>query len=549
MPHETTEPTLPTKGSGRRQSRRDFLKVTAGGLAALSVPSILSACGTPQTTTTSPTTVPPAGATVAPNVAPTVVTAKPKLVGALNAEPPSLDAIAIEQRNAHLVIDNIYEPLVDRDAAGKIIPHLADSWEWTSDTNLRMKLHPNVKFHDGKPFNADAVVYSVERVLDPNTKSQNLGSLGSLSGAAKVDDLTVDLQTSQPDAVVLSGLTMLYIMEREWTEAAGTKVSSTANGTGPYKLVNWDRNVALDLEANNNYWRGTPRISASQWRIIGEDSTRYQAVITGEVDLFLNPLPDQLPTLPNYKSVLNPSYSFIRYSTFPTSKVLDPKIRLAMNYAVDKELLKAQLYAGLGEVLPGELSGPEMFGFNPNLQAFPFDLAKAKSVLAESSYDGSEIDYVGVKGQYAGDAMETQAVIAMLQEAGLKFNLQVVDPSSWQRIIDRGQTPVPPSCSYMRHDNTLFDAARTVSNYYDSKNNWGTYDHLKATIRPMIEQAQGELDDQKRKEIYWQIFQIGHDDPVGLFLFHHVDLWAMTKRLNFTPRVDGKALLYEMSLS
>ena len=125
-----------------------------------------------------------------------------------------------------------------------------------------------------------------------------------------------------------------------------------------------------------------------------------------------------------------------------------------MNYAVDKELILQQLHAGLGTVSPGQLSAPGMFGYNPNLAPYPYDLDRAKSLLAEAGAEGLEVDYVGPKGRYAGDAILNQAIAEMLEQAGLKVNLNLLDPQSWVRFGDRNQTPVPPSCWYLVHSNS-----------------------------------------------------------------------------------------------
>ncbi|MFC2023468.1 ABC transporter substrate-binding protein [Chloroflexota bacterium] len=522
-------------------SRRQVLRLTVGAIAALSVLLVLVACG--ATATEAPAAV--ESTAVPPTAVPVVEESVDPLVIAVSSEPQSLDPQAIELRTPQVITSNIYEALVNRQRDGSIIPWLAESWEQVDPLTLRFKLRPGVKFHNGEPFNADSVVYSMDRILNPEFASQFSGFFGNITGATKVDDLTVDINTSAPDAVLLSRLYMFQMMAPKWTEEAGDLVASTANGTGPYKFVDWQRNVEIDLVRNDDYWGGTPEIDSAKIRIIGEDSTRMQALITGELDLYLGPLPDQLDELPKYASALAPVYSFLRLSTFPDSTVADPLVRQAMNYAIDKEQLLEQLHAGLGKVLQGQITSAEVFGFNPNLQPYPYDLDKAKALLEEAGAVGLELEYIGPKGNYTGDAIEAQAIAEMLNQAGFKVNLNLVDTQTWIRYGDRAQTSPPPAIWYVRHDNLLFDSDRTTSGYYTDETTFSSY-YNPETI-PLVEAARSELDEEKREKIYWEIYEIGRENPTGVFLFQHVDLWGMSERLNFEPRPDGRPLIFEMS--
>lgn len=469
------------------------------------------------------------------------------LIAAIGAEPPSLDPHALEQRIPQTITWNIYEGLVDRNHQGMIVPGLAESWMRIDSKTVRFKLRSGVKFHNGEPFNADAAVFSINRIIDPNTKSQWIGVVNTIIGAKKVDNLTVDVFTKAPDPIFLSRLWAIVMMAPNWTKEVGKQVGSQTNGTGAYKLVDWKRNLQVELAANDQYWGGVPDVKEVTVRIIGEDSTRFQAVKTGELDIYLGPMPDHLPELPTFQAGLAQSFSFVRLSTMKGSKVLDPRVRQAMNYAVNKEAILEKLHHGQGKILPGQISSPEMFGYNDHLQAYPYDLDKAKSLVNAAGAKGLEIDYVASNKRYAGDAIEAQAIAGMLEQAGLKINLKLSDPQSWVRFGDRNQTPVPPSCWYVRHDNMLFDADRTMGSYYTDESPYSAYHNDK--IRGLFERARTEMNVQRREFMYEEAFKIGsQQDPVALFLFQHADLWALTKRTKFSPLPDGRLLIKTITL-
>ncbi len=508
-------------------SRRQFLKLTAAGTSSLAVSSGL-------------------GGILLAKSPPVLAQGASNLVVAVGAEPPSLDPQALEQRIPQTITWNIYEGLVDRDEQGQIIPWLAESWEHIDDTTTRFKLREGITFHNGEAFNADAAVFSVNRIIDPELASQWIGVVGTIKVATKVDDMTIDIETNDVDPIILGRVYAIAMMSPGWTQEMGEEVASATNGTGAYTLKNWHRNVQVELEANEDYWAGAPEIKSATIRIIGEDSTRFQSVKTGEIDLYLGPLPDHLPELPQFVAAPAQEFSMVRLSNMEGSAIIDPRIRQAMNYAVNKEVILEQLHAGLGQILPGQLSAPEMFGFNPNLEPYPFDLDQAKSLIAEAGAEGLEIDYVGPKGRYAGDAILNQAIAEMLEDAGLKINLNLVDPQSWVRFGDRNQTPVPPSCWYLVHSNFLFDADRTVSSYYTDESPFSAYHN--GEIRTLFEAARTELDVTKREQMYHQAFEIGREDPPAIFLLQLVDLWALTARTQFTPRPDGRLLIRTLSL-
>ncbi|MDG1530070.1 MAG: ABC transporter substrate-binding protein [Paracoccaceae bacterium] len=467
---------------------------------------------------------------------------------AIAFDPPSLDPLAIEQSVPAQVTWNIYEPLFWRDPNGYIIPWLAESIESTSPTTVVLKLRDGVKFQNGEAFNAEAAAFSINRILDPETKSQWIGTVNTIKSAKAVGELAVQVTTHEPDPVLQGRLTVIAMMAPGWTSEIGDQVGVKTNGTGPYQLEDWKRNLSIDLSRNPNYWGPTPDVESLTFRVIPEDATRFQSLNTGEIDLYLGVLPDQVDQAPKYVAGVAQNYSFLRLSNLETSNIADPRIRQAMNYAIDKDGLRNALHGGLGNNLNGQLSVPEMTGFNPNLDPYPYDLQRAQDLIREAGAQNLEVTIEGPKGRYTGDSVEMQAIGAMLEQAGIHVNLVLRDPNNWVRIGDRNQTPAPPDAWYVRHTNTTFDADRTLSSYYSLRGSYSSYSN--AEVDKNLDASRKEMDPAKRLALLNRCYEIGsREDPMGVYLFQHTELWGMRKEVDFTAYADGVLHVSQIKLN
>jgi peptide/nickel transport system substrate-binding protein len=194
-------------------------------VAALLVSLLAAACGTPVPTAPPEATAPPAGPSGS-------------IVIVIGSDPSTLDPQFPDDGNARAVNDNIYEMLVLRDpVTAELGPSLAKSWEQVDETTWRFKLQEGVTFHNGEPFNADAVVYSVERMIDPDFASEIISFVETISGAEAVDENTVDIFTEGPDPILLARLTWLNIVPPVYTEENAANFGNEPVGTGPYKFV------------------------------------------------------------------------------------------------------------------------------------------------------------------------------------------------------------------------------------------------------------------------------------------------------------------------
>lgn len=221
---------------------------------------------------------------------------------AIGSEPSTLDPQLRDDGGERQVNDNIYEALMARTASGELVPWLAAEAPTLIDaTTWEFKLRSGVTFHNGEPFNADAVVASVARIIDPANNSEQMGYFGTIVGATKVDDLTVRISTSGPDPILPSRMYWMKMVAPG--HAASPAISDAPVGTGPYKFDAWNRGTDLRLVRNESYWGSEPQIDDVTFRFIPESGTRLSGLVAGEFDVITNLLPEFTTAVPKFAAV------------------------------------------------------------------------------------------------------------------------------------------------------------------------------------------------------------------------------------------------------
>ena len=213
-------------------------------------------------------------------------------------DPVSLDPHTETTAPGAWVYYNILEPLIYLDEKMTIQPRLATSYEVMSPTKVRFKLRPNVKFHDGTPFNAAAVKFTFERAFKSTPPARWASLAGPIAGAEVVDDLTVDIVTKEPYGPILRSMAMLYvsIVSPTAVQKLGEGALRAPVGTGPFKFVEWKTNTQIVIERNPDYWGEKALLDRVVFKVVPEEGARMIAVQTGDADMVMFPSPAQLPT-------------------------------------------------------------------------------------------------------------------------------------------------------------------------------------------------------------------------------------------------------------
>jgi peptide/nickel transport system substrate-binding protein len=462
---------------------------------------------------------------------------------ALGSEPTTLDPLARDDGNERAVTDNIYETLIKRTADGKLEPGLAAAMPTqVNPTTWQFKLRRGIKFTDGEPLNADAVVATVQRVLDPSFKSEQLSFLGSIVGAKKVDDTTVDIISKDPNPLVPASMYWLRIVPPRAAHDSG--FASKPVGTGPYVLEQWVKGDHITLKANPSYWGPKPPIQEVTYRFVEEPGTRLSGLLNGEFDLIENLSPDDASKAPKVATVDGGQNSLVILNTM-SGITADPRVRAALNYAVDKQALASKLFDGYATVENCQFMSPDWFGYNPSLQPIPYDPTKAKQLLQEANAIGASIDLTSTSGRWLKDREETEAVADYWRAVGLKVNVSILEFNDYlNRLFDQKNRP---QAIFLDHDNALFDASRTMDAYF-ARGGTGTSNN-DPQLTQLVNAGDKELNQQARLQDYQQAAKLACDGSYFTFLVRLKDVYGLSKRLVWRPRTDGKIFVSEMKLA
>lgn len=381
-----------------------------------------------------------------------------ELIFAMSADAGTLDPALETSANSLIPANHIYEGLT-RFAPGTTIPEPALATEWTaSDDGLvwTFTLREGVTFHDGTPFNADAVVFNFERWWDPENAYHQEGQFiywdymfqgvrgedSVLAGIEKVDDMTVTLTLSRPNASLLNTLAMENFAiasptaVEEQGETYGT-AEGMAVGTGAFMVEEWVKEDHLTLVRNDNYWDVAPTLQRITFRIIPDTSAAFLALQAGEIDaisLWASPGADDIAVAeddPNLQVVYNPAFN-VGYLGFNHSKewLQNENVRLAIAHAIDKQAIIDAIYPGDAEPA-SQFQPPSLWGYNNEIEDYPYDPELAAEFLQAAIDEGVEIPdpaifYVmPVSRAYYPDPQPTGELIqAQLAQIGINAEIQ-----------------------------------------------------------------------------------------------------------------------------
>jgi peptide/nickel transport system substrate-binding protein len=384
-----------------------------------------------------------------------------ELIFAQSADAGTLDPALETSANSLAPASHIYEGLTTFEPGGTTpIPALATDWEVSDDgTEWIFNLREGVTFHDGTPFDADAVVFNFERWWDPANEYHQEGQFiywgymwqgfkgdeGILESVEKVDDMTVKLTLSRPNASLLNTLSMENFRfaspaaVQEQGDTYGT-AEGMAVGTGPFMVEEWVKEDHLTLVRNDDYWGEAPTLERITYRVIPDTSAAFLALQAGEIDmisLWASPSPDDIAVAkedPDLEVVYNPAFN-VGYLGLNHAKdwLANKNVRLAIAHAIDKQAIIDAIYPG--DAVPAKEFQPEkLFGFNDAVEDYPYDPEAAQEYLQAAIDEGVEIPesavfYVmPVSRAYYPDPQPTGELIqAYLAEIGI--NAEIVSPA------------------------------------------------------------------------------------------------------------------------
>lgn len=459
---------------------------------------------------------------------------------AFGSEPSTLDPQLMSDGGERLVNQNIFQTLIDRQPDGSYVPTLAEALPTLKDDlTWEMPIRTGIRFHNGEPFDAEVAAAAVKRIIDPEYRSRQIASVSSIAGAEAVNATTLRIRTKTPDPTLPLRLTMLAIVPREASRVPG--FADKPVGTGPYRVAEWSKGARIVIEADPG-WRGDrPTITRAVYRFIPEPATRLAGLLAGELDVINNLAPEDSRRVPQTAAIDGLFYNFMVFNALagPTQ---DRRVRLALNYAIDRAALAEQLYGGFATPARGQFIGKDSFGFDPDLAPYPFDPGRAQALLRDARATGATIEIVGTAGRWMKDRETIEAVAGFWEAVGVRPVVRMFEFREFlNRIGDRNNRP---QVFFSSAANNQLDADRLVTSYLGANTSFSSSND--AEINALIGPARSELDTGKRLAAYHTILRRAHEQAYFATLMNYKDIYGLSARVRWQPRADQKVLISDI---
>ena len=443
--------------------------------------------------------------------------------------------------------NHMIEPLVEVDYAKKVYYGvLAESWEFQGKKWI-FKLRKNVRFHDGSPFAAKDVIYSINRIKNDKQSLQK-DNFRDLIEMQALDDNTIVFTTEVPNAVFLDRLQNRYILSKAGMEAQGSESAEQKPvGTGPYRFVSWQRDGNLVLTRHDNYWGNKAVVKEIVFKRVKEDAGRVAGLLAGQGDVINNVPVEELSRFENHPRVRAEKVEGVRMYFLAmnvTHKPFDNKLlRQAINYAVDPSVIIKHIYEGNGYLMNGPL-GSNVIGYDPKIKRYPYDPKKAKELLEKAGYPQG----VDVKLYFSPDrypkAKEVCQVIAD-QLAKVRIKTELV---SQEFVIFWGKEGVNGGKLPFYYVGRPAADADTVYDQYYRSGVTPRVQYKNPEFDKLIDEEQRTGDPKKRVAILQQAGRILMEDVPFVPLYTLAEIYGAARNVVWKARPDEKIIAAEMKI-
>jgi peptide/nickel transport system substrate-binding protein len=460
----------------------------------------------------------------------------------------------------NLFAQQVHDTLVMRDKKLAIVPGLALSWARLNDTTWRFVLRQGVRFHDGSPFTADDVVFSIERAQHPNSLLRQYANL--LGKPRRIDDHTVELVQADANPILLQHATLIYIMSKAWSarhrveqpldfkSGQDSYAARHAMGTGPWMLVAREPDVKTVLRRNPNWWgKHEGNVTEITYRPIQSDATRTAALFSGQLDFVLDPPPQDVARIkahPDLKVVEGTENRVVFFGfdqhrdelVYSNVKGKNPfkdkRVRQAVYHAIDIEALRTKTMRG--SAVPTGGITPSILASNPDAERrLPYDPAAAKRLLAEAGYArGFEVGMHCPNNRYINDEEICVAVASMLARVGIQVKVTTQPRATYFPRLERYDT----SFYMLGWGGAITDAQPTLSpvlRSYDKASGQGNYNYGRYSnpkLDALIDAAAKEMNPDKRSGLIREALAMHNENVYHVPLHRQVIPWAMRRNVN-----------------
>lgn len=447
------------------------------------------------------------------------------------AEPKSLDPQVATSLNDFRIIVNLYDGLVRfKDGTLEPEPALARSWTVSVDgTQYTFKLRSNVRFHNGSRFDAEAVRFNFERMLNQDHPYHHTGPFPlsfffeAIREIRVLDPQTVQFVLDQPFAPFLSNLAYPtgFLVSPSAVRQYGESFGRHPAGTGPFRFVEWSAKRRVLLERNPDYWGAPSQSQAAVFRPLTDDMTRVAELMAGSVDMVVELSPDNTRLMrhrPDFvvHEEVGPHLWFLILNT-REGPFQDRRMRQAANYAIDKQALVHNVLQDTAVVAAGPIPAAFSWAQDPDLKPYPYDPDKARSLMVEAGYEeGVEVTFYvpqGGSGMLAPVPMAT-AIQAHLAEVGIHAKIETYEWNTYLSKVNgglAGQADMAEMAWMTNDPDTLpYLALRSQARPDQDGFNSGYYSNPR--VDQLIRQARTTTDRKERARLYQELARQVHQD-------------------------------------
>ena len=488
---------------------------------------------------------------------------------ASQGDPQTMDPHSQNESMTNMMNGQVYEKLVTRDRQLNIVPGLATSWEQTGPLTWRFKLRPNVKFHDGAAFTADDVVFSINRGKEATSQVNVYAN--AVGTPVALDPMTVEFRLAKVNPIFLQHMDALWILNKAWSEKnkvtkpldfknkEESYASFNTNGTGPFMLVSRAPGIKTVYKRNPNWWgKFEGNVQEIVYTQISNDATRLAALVSGEIDFVLDPAPRDIARLRNTAGVkiidgpenrivfigMDQFRDKLAYGNVPGDKnpFKDVRVRKALYHAIDIETMKTKLMNGQSFPTGGITPSPLGSYNDPQVETrLPFDLAKARALMAEAGYaDGFEVTLDCPNNRYINDEEICIALAGMWAQLKVKVKVNAMPRATyfpklekhdtsmymlgWGGAVTDGETTITPVLRNLGAGGVgLYNYGRVVNDKFDA----------------IAAQSSVEPDAKKREELVKAALREYTQQAHLLPLHRQVIPWAARSNVQAVHRADN----------
>lgn len=491
------------------------------------------------------------------------------IVIAITGDAETMDPILAAISTTGSVQRHMLEPMVDNDADGKLVSVLATSWRALDTLNWEFKLRPNVRFHNGDPFNATAAKFSIERSRD-HERSLQKAYVSLIKDVRAVDDLTLRITLAEPSPDLVANIAAIQMLSPRYAREAGDEgLNRRPIGTGPYRFVEWVRDERIVLEANPQYWGLKPQVTRVTIKPIPEGATRVAALLAGEADVIESvPIPDvpRVAKTRGFKVVRKqgPRLIFLAMDTFrdrggahplaspgvpagQPNPFKDVRVRQAIYAALNTKEIVEQVMGGAAspaeQILP-----PFMLGYTARVRRPIYDPSRAKRLLAEAGYpNGFTVRLDVTTDRYVNDREVGLALVGMLSRVGITVQLNALPRAIYFPRMRAFDTSLQMSGWLTLVSSTNWAA---LMGCVDPKTGYGRANYgryCNPDLDRIIDVVRTEMDEKKRMEAFARAAEFTRQDVGKIPLYFEELIRGVKDGISMPVRVDEYVLAQDIT--